>query len=315
MENTIVSPLEDCGVFIDEFVFETDWPMSSDADDLSMQLAYDYDVHIPREGAGASEIRFMKHRSGAIGINVEDLIRMHAPSDDEDHTYSPKVSMAIDLYVMYDWRIRNVDYDEDDAPPAYARVHVRGQFSASRDSFASEVTDDEITQWVGMKAIDIMYEKAKRAVEERLSDSGMGWQKLPIINPRGVWENARFEGERNENGAADLLNQMLEDGSFWDDDEEDGELEEDNTAAGAGIWRMNDDGTFELLEPYRTELEEARISSTQAWTLALIAYLEPRCPYTAEELKDELLKRNRERSDSKVPLFEEFVLEALSGEL
>ena len=82
-----------------------------------------------------------------------------------------------------------------------------------------------------------------------------------------------------------------------------------------GIWAMSDNGDFELQEPYRTWLEEARVASTQAWASALIAYLEPRCPYTAEELKEELLRRNSSRPDSKVMVFEEFVLEALSGDL
>ena len=81
------------------------------------------------------------------------------------------------------------------------------------------------------------------------------------------------------------------------------------------VWKMTEDGEFELNEPYKTQLTEARVAATQAWTAALIAYLEPRCPYTGEELKDELLKRNREREDGKVMVFEEFVLEALSGDL
>ena len=85
--------------------------------------------------------------------------------------------------------------------------------------------------------------------------------------------------------------------------------------AGDAVWRMNDEGEFELNEPYATQLTEARVAATQAWTAALIGYLEPRCPYTAEELKDELLRRNRERDEGKVMVFEEFVLEALSGDL
>ena len=84
--------------------------------------------------------------------------------------------------------------------------------------------------------------------------------------------------------------------------------------AGA-VWSMSADGEFTLNEPYKTQLTEARVAATQAWTAALIGYLEPRCPYTAEELKDELLRRNRERDDEKVMVFEEFVLEALSGDL
>lgn len=85
--------------------------------------------------------------------------------------------------------------------------------------------------------------------------------------------------------------------------------------AGDAVWKMTEEGEFELNEPYATQLTEARVAATQAWTAALIGYLEPRCPYTAEELKDELLRRNRERDDGKVMVFEEFVLEALSGDL
>lgn len=82
-----------------------------------------------------------------------------------------------------------------------------------------------------------------------------------------------------------------------------------------GMWKMHDDGTFELQEPYKTWLREAREESTLAWHAALIAYLEPRCPYTAKELSDELVRRNEQREGAKVMVFEEFVLEALSGDL
>lgn len=80
------------------------------------------------------------------------------------------------------------------------------------------------------------------------------------------------------------------------------------------VWRMTEDGEFELNEPYATQLEEARVTASHAWATALIGYLEPRCPYTAVELKDELLRRNQ-RDEGKVLIFEEFVLEALSGDL
>ena len=82
-----------------------------------------------------------------------------------------------------------------------------------------------------------------------------------------------------------------------------------------GMWKMTEDGQFELQEPYRTMLDEAKVESTRGWTEALIAYLEPRCPYTAQQLADELVRRNRERDDGSIPVFEEFVLEALSGDL
>lgn len=82
-----------------------------------------------------------------------------------------------------------------------------------------------------------------------------------------------------------------------------------------GMWKLMDDGSFELQEPYRTWLREAKIVSTQGWTDALINYLEPRCPYTAQELADELVRRNECREGAKTMVFEEFVLEALSGDL
>ena len=82
-----------------------------------------------------------------------------------------------------------------------------------------------------------------------------------------------------------------------------------------GMWSLSDEGEFVLNEPYKTMLDEARYAVTNAWTEALVAYLEPRSPYTAQELIDELVRRNKERDEGKVMIFEEFVLEALSGDL
>ena len=82
-----------------------------------------------------------------------------------------------------------------------------------------------------------------------------------------------------------------------------------------GMWTMDDDGGFELQEPYATWLEEAKVASTTAWAEALVGYLEPRCPYTSQELVAELVRRNQEREDESVMVFEEYVLEALSGDL
>lgn len=81
-----------------------------------------------------------------------------------------------------------------------------------------------------------------------------------------------------------------------------------------GLWTLRDDGTFVLAEPYASQLMEAKAISTQAWANALIAYLAERSPYTEEELAAELLKRNK-REEGKTVIFDEFVLEALSGDL
>jgi len=82
-----------------------------------------------------------------------------------------------------------------------------------------------------------------------------------------------------------------------------------------GMWTMSEEGEFILLEPYKTMLEEAKVAATTAWHSGLIGYLEQRSPYTAQELSDALVKRNRERPEGAMTKFEEFVLEALAGDL
>jgi len=82
-----------------------------------------------------------------------------------------------------------------------------------------------------------------------------------------------------------------------------------------GMWMMTDDGMFELQEPYRTMLQEAKIAATTSWHQGLIGYLEERSPYTAKELTDELLRRNRAHPDEILETFDSFVLEALGGDL
>ena len=81
-----------------------------------------------------------------------------------------------------------------------------------------------------------------------------------------------------------------------------------------GIWTLHEDGSFELAEPYSTMLKEAKVAATRGWTAALMSYLEPRCPYDSQELVEALTERN-ERPEGKMAVFEEFVLEALSGDL
>ena len=82
-----------------------------------------------------------------------------------------------------------------------------------------------------------------------------------------------------------------------------------------GLWKMTEDGEFVLEEPYATMLQEVKLASSKAWTEAVIEYLEPRCPYSAEFLANELVRRNNSRPEGKMTVFEEFVLEALSGDL
>ncbi len=81
-----------------------------------------------------------------------------------------------------------------------------------------------------------------------------------------------------------------------------------------GIWTLNDDGSFELLEPYATMLAEARYEATNGWAKGLMVYLANHSPYTTEELKDALMRRT-ERGDDPYETVDEFILEALTGDL
>ena len=85
-----------------------------------------------------------------------------------------------------------------------------------------------------------------------------------------------------------------------------------------GVWSMTEEGEFVLSEPYATMLEEAKLVATKCWRDGLIGYLEPRCPYDAETLRSELLRRNRlmaEEGLEPMGMVEEFVIEALTGDL
>ena len=85
--------------------------------------------------------------------------------------------------------------------------------------------------------------------------------------------------------------------------------------ASDGMWTMTDDGEFILDETYAEQLQEARITATAAWTAALIEYLDEHTIYDQEELKDELLRRCQEEGMQAMEIVNEFVLEALGGDL
>lgn len=82
-----------------------------------------------------------------------------------------------------------------------------------------------------------------------------------------------------------------------------------------GMWTMSDEGVFTLNEPYKTQLMEAKLMATKGWRDSLLDYLEPRCIYDREFLNEELLRRNGEEGMTAMQILEEFVLEALGGDL
>lgn len=82
-----------------------------------------------------------------------------------------------------------------------------------------------------------------------------------------------------------------------------------------GVWTLGDDGEFTLMEPYATMLYEAKVAATEGWCNALIGYLAGRVRYPEERLSEELLRRSEEADGTPMEVLEEFVLEALSGDL
>lgn len=82
-----------------------------------------------------------------------------------------------------------------------------------------------------------------------------------------------------------------------------------------GMWTLTDSGEFVLDERYAAALREARVRATAAWTHAMLEYLVERTAYEPEFLKDELVRRCQEENAPATEIVDEFVLEALGGDL
>ncbi|MDO4400976.1 MAG: hypothetical protein Q4D27_08530 [Coriobacteriia bacterium] len=82
-----------------------------------------------------------------------------------------------------------------------------------------------------------------------------------------------------------------------------------------GMWIMNEDYEFELAPEYSQMLFECRLAATKAWRDAMLDYLEPRTIYTREQLKEGLMARNDKTELDATERVNEFVLEALGGDL
>ena len=78
---------------------------------------------------------------------------------------------------------------------------------------------------------------------------------------------------------------------------------------------MTDDGEWVLNEPYRTHLQNARLTATQAWTSALIGYVAEYSMYEADELKGHLLRIASEHDVPPSEVVNEFVIRALEKDL
>lgn len=82
-----------------------------------------------------------------------------------------------------------------------------------------------------------------------------------------------------------------------------------------GMWIMNDEYEFELAPEYEKMLFECRLLATKAWRDAMLDYLEPRTPYTRQQLKDALMTKNDKVEMDATSRVNEFILEALGGDL
>jgi len=82
-----------------------------------------------------------------------------------------------------------------------------------------------------------------------------------------------------------------------------------------GMWIMNEEYEFELAPEYSRMLFECKILATKAWRDAILDYLEPRTPYTREQLKDKLMEKNDKTDMHPTERVNEFILEALGGDL
>lgn len=82
-----------------------------------------------------------------------------------------------------------------------------------------------------------------------------------------------------------------------------------------GVWSMDEDGNFELQAPYNEMLIECKFRATDSWRQAVYEYLEERSPYTIKQLDDELLRRVQEKGLTAMEIVDEFIIEALSGDL
>lgn len=80
-------------------------------------------------------------------------------------------------------------------------------------------------------------------------------------------------------------------------------------------WSMTEDGQWILAEPYKTHLTNAKLLATKAWMDALVGYLAKNTAYDEEQLCEELLRRKRTDDMPAPELLDEFVIEALEGDL
>lgn len=83
----------------------------------------------------------------------------------------------------------------------------------------------------------------------------------------------------------------------------------------AGAWSMTEEGEFVLNEPYKTKLFEAKHVASTAWRRAICEYLAQNTHYTVEKMDAEFVRRVQEEGMSPVEIVDEFVIEALEGNL
>lgn len=82
-----------------------------------------------------------------------------------------------------------------------------------------------------------------------------------------------------------------------------------------GMYRF-EDGEMVLIEPYRTRLREARAAATNGWIDGLVEYLVEHCPYDTEYLRGAIARKaNDEKGRPAMEILEDFIVDAIAGEL
>ena len=74
------------------------------------------------------------------------------------------------------------------------------------------------------------------------------------------------------------------------------------------------DGEIELVEPYKSRVEEAKLAATKGWRDGLIDYLLEYCPYSRRRLEKELVERSRNSDEPAMSILEGFIIDAMAGE-
>ena len=235
------------------------------------------------------------------------------------HLYDGELLEEFFLFIVVSFKL----HDDSEGAPVKVGISMGGEFECSAEDLPQRFSVEQAEELVGSQALSMLYAKARGLAEALLPVHFMTWQ-LPMIDALWAWRSCeaddffeRWERVLTEGPIACFEGEDdLEPGDDEpiEDEADEEQIDRSVDRGTMGMWLMDDDGHFELQEPFKSMLADARVVATTAWTEALIGYLEENCAYSGEELLSELMRRVDE-DQSAIEIFEEFVLEALGGDL